>query len=367
MRSPGRVYNGLARPFLAGSPVASSSERLEFSSHPQEHIVANNRPARRRPSRRAPSKPTTSSAETIPSQPEKPKMAGTQMKILREDGGIIWPALDPNFYVPEKHARQLESIHEDSQNEPQNVMLVGHQGCGKSEMAIWFAAKHRRPLIMMNCPIVRETKDWFGYRDAHEGTLTWEKSDFVRACELGNAVILMDEYNRVPPHLHGTLYPLLDRRRQSYVNEIGETIYVAPGTVFFATANIGHRFVGTFTLDAANDDRWGSRIDVGFLPEAVEIDIIVKKTGLDVAYARKLATLAKDVRKKANESMGADLSKSISTRQLLHTATKMKTYLAKGWPVKEVFDYCITPYYSSDGGTNSEQATVMQLIQGIFG
>lgn len=321
-----------------------------------------NRPVpRSKPQKRAASVPTLIPASTH-------KRAGTRMKITKEDGGIIWPALDPHFHVDTKHARQLECIHEDSINlEPQNVMLVGHQGCGKSELAVWFAAKYDRPLIMMNCPVVRESKDWFGFRDASEGTLYWQKSDFVRACELGNAVILMDEYNRVPPHLHGALYPLLDRRRQSYLNEIEETIYVAPGTVFFATANIGHRFTGTFTLDAANDDRWGSRIDVGFLPQEVEARIITQKTGLDAGNARKLTLLAADVRKKANESLNATLSKSISTRQLLHCATKMKTYLEKGWPVREVFDYCIVPYYSNDGGTSSEQSAVLQLIQGRFG
>lgn len=324
--------------------------------------------ARRPVQRHIPKSVPEPDKDVLPASEPRVKPVGTRMKILKEDGGIIYPALDPNFYVEDKDARQLESVHEDSINlEPQNVMMVGHQGCGKSELAVWFAAKYNRPLIMMNCPIIREAKDWFGFRDAHEGSLFWQKSDFVRACELGNAVVLMDEFNRVPPHLHGTLYPLLDRRRQSYVNEIGETIYVAPGTVFFATANIGIRFTGTYTLDSANDDRWGTRIDVGFLPEAVETNIIVKKTSLSADYARKLAKLAADVRAKADESLNATLSKAISTRQLLHCATKMKTYLDKGWPVIEVFDYCIVPYYSKDGGTTSEQAQILQLIQGIFG
>ena len=325
------------------------------------------RPVRRNSASAPSTAPTVAKKEEVHPEPPKPKPVGTRMKIIREDGGIIYPALDPNFYVNAKDTRELECIHENSAIEPQNVMLVGHQGCGKSELAVHFAAKYNRPLIMMNCPVVREPKDWFGFRDAQEGSLTWVKSDFVRACELGNAVILLDEFNRVPPHLHGTLYPLLDRRRQSYLNEIGETIYVAPGTVFFATANIGIKFVGTYTMDAANDDRWGSRIDVGFLPEEIETNVLVKKTGLDAGHARKLAKLAADVRKKADESLNATLSKAISTRQLLHCAARMKTYLEKGYPVIDVFDYCITPYYSKDGGTKSEQAHILQLIQGIFG
>jgi len=328
--------------------------------------------ARRTPRRNTTPTPSSSILDAVEKTDDEPvapvKATGTRMKIIREDGGIIYPALDSDFYVKPEHARQLDCIHEDSiALEPQNLMLVGPQGCGKSELAVWFAARYNRPLIMMNCPTVREPKDWFGFRDAEEGSLFWQPSDFARACELGNAVILMDEFNRVPPHLHGTLFPLLDRRRQTYLTEARETLHVAPGTVFIATANIGIKFVGTYTMDAANDDRWGTRIDVGFLPEEVEMNVLVKKTGLDAVYARKLAKLAADVRKKADESLNATLSKAISTRQLLTTATKLKTYLEKGYPVMEVFDYCIAPYYSKDGGTSSEQAQVLQIIQGIFG
>jgi predicted ATPase len=45
---------------------------------------------------------------------------------------------------------------------PQNVNLIGPHGCGKTELAIQFAAaRHGRPLLIMDCANLREARDWF--------------------------------------------------------------------------------------------------------------------------------------------------------------------------------------------------------------
>jgi len=286
--------------------------------------------------------------------------------VEKIDRGIFYPSIDKNFYINEDHIKLLDVIDGMATTSPQNVMMVGPQGCGKTELIVWYAAKYKRPVIIMNCATIREAKDWFGYRDAKDGTLSWHQSDFVRALRMGGCTIVFDEFNRLHTTLHNTLYPLLDARRATYIEEIGETINVGGNTIFFATANIGYQHTGTFVMDSAMEDRWGIRVDVGFPPEDKEIEIIVAKTGIEVSLAKKLCKLAQDVRRKSS-GLSATLTKAISTRQLLQSAIVMREMMKKGLGAKAALDYTIIPFYSKEGGRDSEQAQVLQIVQGVMG
>ena len=286
-------------------------------------------------------------------------------KVKSVDRGIIYPELDPFFDVTEEHSTLLQVINEMSKTAPQNVMVVGPQGCGKTELAVWYAAKYNLPLIIMNCAVIREAKDWFGYRGAREGSVYWHKADFVRALEMGECVVVMDEFNRLHTTLHNSLYPLLDARRSSYIEELEGLVAVAKGTVFFSTCNIGFTHTGTFTLDSAMEDRWGMRIDVNFPDSAREKTILINKTGIDPKIAEKLTVLGSNLRTKS-QGHNASVSRAVSTRQLLATATLMKSMIAAGIDAKKALDYTIIPFYSKDGGKDSEQAQVLQVIQGLF-
>src|SRR3990172_4747643 len=288
-------------------------------------------------------------------------------KAAKVQAGIFSPTPDENFYVPKDTQKLLDIIHEMAQEEgPQNVLVVGPQGCGKTDLGLWFAAKKKMPTIMLNCAMIRETKDWMGWRAVEDGSVFWQKSGFVRAVEKGGVCVIMDEFNRLHSTLHNAIYPLLDHRRRSFIEELQETIAVGPGTIFFGTVNIGLTHVGTYIMDSSMEDRWGIRIDVGFLDTPKEIEVLVAKTGVDESTAKKLVQLANDIRKRATGDK-ASFTRAISTRQLLITSRLMKRFKKAGIKISAALEYTITPFYSKEGGKDSEQAQLLQVIQGIFG
>ncbi|MHA2068589.1 MAG: AAA family ATPase, partial [Candidatus Thorarchaeota archaeon] len=115
----------------------------------------------------------------------------TSYKVSKHDRGIIYPEVDPNFYVDREHALVLKVLMEMSLVSPINLLFTGPQGCGKTELLVWLAARYKRPALMMNCASIRETKDWFGYKDVDDSGVVWRSSDFVRAVEKGDVVIIL--------------------------------------------------------------------------------------------------------------------------------------------------------------------------------
>jgi MoxR-like ATPase len=260
----------------------------------------------------------------------------------------------------------LEAVEEMSKDSPVNIRLTGPQGCGKTELAVYFSALNERPIYIINCAVVRENKDWYGYKTVENGAVVWKESDFVRAVRMERAVVLLDEFNRLHSTVVNSLMPLLDRRRQTFIDEIGEMINVADGVVFFATTNVGHSFTGTYTMDAAHQDRFAFTIESDFLDEEEEVQVVVRKTGIIEEDARKLCQFAKGVRAKC-VGLGATLKDAVSTRQLLQAAMLMRQFRDKRIPIKTALDFTVYPSYSKDGDTDSDRAQVKLLAKGIFG
>lgn len=275
--------------------------------------------------------------------------------------GYIYPKSDPTFILSTATKTLFSSILKlAKEKHPPHVLMIGPQGCGKTETAREFAARVGLPLLKINCSLVREPRDWFGSKTAKGGDVMWIKSQFAEAVSQGGVVILLDEITRCAPSILNSLLPLLDATRQTFIEEVKDTLTVGPNVFFFATANVGGKFTGTFgKMDSALSDRFSIRIPVTYLDATSEIDLLVNRTKIEKKAAEKLVNVARQVR--AENELGGKLTETISTRNLLDAAT---LYNIMG---KTAFDFTLVPLFSPNGGRDSEQAQVLQMIQGQFG
>jgi midasin (ATPase involved in ribosome maturation) len=274
--------------------------------------------------------------------------------------GVFLPKPDETYIINDNVGNLFKILQISRQNCPQNVKLVGPHGCGKTELAIQFAARLKLPLLIMDCANLREARDWFGYKSAREGTVFWHESQFVKAVSAGNHVILLDELNRANPHLLNTLMPLLDARRFTYLEEKGDKICVGPGTVFFASMNEGAGYTGTSALDRAIRDRFPRAVELTYLGEQDEIKLLMKRVGVSEEIATRLVQMANKIREDAT-GLTASLTDSMSTRQLIAAA---HDFAIGG---VDTLTFTIINHFSADGDDDSERIRVQNIIQGKFG
>jgi hypothetical protein len=273
------------------------------------------------------------------------------------------PTIDSTFVINKDLHGLFDAIHKTSFKKPRNVILTGPTGCGKTATAMEFAARYKRPLLVCNCSLMREPRDWYGFKklDPKTGEVVWHKSLFYKFVQVHGAVVVLDELNRVAPMVMNSLFPLLDDRRSAYLEESGETVQVGKNVVFFATTNIGRQYSGTVNIDLANADRFSTKIEVTYLPEDKEAELLHTRTGLAIDDCKKLTSVATHVRRKAASDASDSFGMGISTRVLLNAAELM----AMNGP--STLKQSLLSHYSADGGESSERAQLLKLLQGKFG
>ena len=269
------------------------------------------------------------------------------------------PQLDPTYKIKAEDQEILDFVNKKSTSSPQNILITGLHGCGKSELAKNFAAAAKKPFYELSCAFYREPRDFFGYKAAKDGTTYWNKSLFVEAVSTPNSVILLDEINRCSSSVLNSLFPLLDDRRECWFDDLGK-IEVAEGVIFVATMNKGNVYTGTLPSDRALLDRFAYAIEMTYLEPESETNVLIERCGVDNETASGLVKIANLLREKY-VGLGGILKETISTRVLIATAHLYKEMGEKA------FQYTVYPLYSAAGRGSSERAAVMQVIQLFYG
>ena len=142
-----------------------------------------------------------------------------------------------------------------------NIMMTGPAGCGKTMAAKSVISALDRPEFYFNLGATQDPRSVLignTHFDKEKGTY-FSESVFVEAIKTPNAVILLDELSRAHPDAWNILMTVLDQG-QRYLRldekDGSDTINVAEGVTFIATANIGNEYTSTRVMDKALLDRF---------------------------------------------------------------------------------------------------------------
>lgn len=249
----------------------------------------------------------------------------------------------------------------------ENILLVGPAGSAKTMAAHCLVDALKRPFF--NIPLgstqdPRASLIGNTHYSKEKGTY-FAESYFVSALRTPNAIILLDELSRAHPEAWNILMPVLDKT-QRYLRleekEDGATVPVAAGVSFVATANIGNEYTSTRVLDRALLDRF-TIVEVSPLEVEQETELLKQRyPKVDVDMLRNVAEISTATRREA-KSDNSILQTAISTRAAVNAAG----LLADGFTLQEAAECSIFPFFSNDGGADSERTYVKQLVQKYCG
>jgi nitric oxide reductase NorQ protein len=244
-----------------------------------------------------------------------------------------------------------------------NIMMVGPTGCGKTLAAQSLVKGLARPDYYFNLGATQDPRaTLIGNTHFNKETGTFfSESAFVKAIKTPNAIVLLDEISRAHPEAWNILMTVLDYN-QRYLRldeaEGAPIVKVAPGVTFVATANIGNEYTSTRVMDRAVRDRF---VTIEMLPLDKEAEYKLLKFKFPQANDYALQSLA-EIAHTSREMVKSDSGKvttTVSTRVNVEAAG----LIYDGFTLLEAAEISILPYFSADGGLDSERVFMRQLVQ----
>ena len=244
-----------------------------------------------------------------------------------------------------------------------NIMMTGPAGTGKTMAAKYLVSALNRPDFYFNLGATQDPRATLignTHFDKEKGTY-FSESLFVKAIQTENAVILLDELSRAHPEAWNILMTVLDLN-QRYLRldekDGAPTVKVAPGVSFIATANVGNEYTSTRVMDRALWDRFVT-IEMDQLDEAMEYKLLkMKYPANSNEITKAVAEIASQTRKESKMA-NPKLTSALSTR----AAVEVASLIYDGFTLTEAAEVAIYPFFSEDGGVDSERTYVKQIVQ----
>jgi MoxR-like ATPase len=244
-----------------------------------------------------------------------------------------------------------------------NILMTGPTGCGKTLAAQSLVKSLKRPDFYFNLGATQDARATLignTHFNKENGTF-FAESAFVKAIKTPNAIILLDELSRAHPEAANILMTVLDAG-QRYLRldeaEGSPIIKVASGVTFIATANVGGEYTATRVMDRALMDRF-VQIEMDLLDKEGELALLKFKFPEADEYSLNALAEIADTTRQLIKTDASKISTIVSTRVNVEAAG----LIYDGFTLFEAANIAILPYFSNDGGLDSERVFMTQLLQ----
>ena len=140
-----------------------------------------------------------------------------------------------------------------------SCLVTGATGSGKTTFCYSIADELGMEPVVINCGSTQDARtSLLGYFTLKDGNTKFQQSDFLKAIQKPNTLVILDELSRASDDAYNIIFPILDFRRNIRVDEIasGHEVEVDGSVRFIATANVGIEYSATRTIDRALQDRF---------------------------------------------------------------------------------------------------------------
>ncbi|MBE0438119.1 MAG: AAA family ATPase [Methylomicrobium sp.] len=202
--------------------------------------------------------------------------------------------------------------------------FIVHHNTGKSSFFEQICAATNRPLIRIQHTINTEESHIVGQWTVKNGSTEFELGPLAIAMKHGY-IYMADEYDFALPSVLSVYQSVLEGKSLMIkeADASSRVIKPHPNFRFVATGNTNGSgdetglYQGTNMQNAANYDRFGIVCKVNYMPQKMEVRILVGQSEIDKEDAENLVKLAKEIRDAYD---AGKISSTISPRALVNAA-----------------------------------------------
>jgi nitric oxide reductase NorQ protein len=225
------------------------------------------------------------------------------------------PPTQPPWYQP---VADEVALFEAAYQARMPVLLKGPTGCGKTrfvEHMAWRLSPHA-PLVTVSCHEDLSASDLVGRYLLLGDQSVWIDGPLTRAVRSG-AICYLDEVVEARKDTTVVIHSLADHRRMLPIDKTGELLQAHPDFLLVISYNPGYQTV-LKDLKPSTRQRFVS-LEFGYPEPALEATIIAHESGVEPAWAERLAAIGHKVRSLREQG----LDEGVSTRLLIYAGQLM--------------------------------------------